>query len=480
LPTLGEEKQKKPTGEMLEEYFEKIKEIAKDVGEIKETEAEKQMEAKVKSSEKAKETIREEAKALEVMFEKYEDRVDDLEKTFDVINKFVVKYGQFRKEYIALMKQSETSRFGVPTERPDLEPTQFTARRTGRFSDEKAKARTVLEFVINENLSAYDTNIKSRKKEIKQDGKAKTNRSSKLPILTYLIPSEEEKKKEYKGVMKENLTEEQRQKIMSAVGETASAKAGQSKGKEVDMGVYESEDLGERKRLERYINQIQDRLFDTLGTDEDEVRPIKFKEVDASFIENTKNTLVNNFEKFIDKEQGIKLGKVKTGRELADVVEEIESNIREEKLPRVKRKFGKEKDIVRINEDKDNEFFKGRLEKVLKEILPKLISKKAKMTSEAPMGSIEIEKSNLRKKFSKEFERMFEVGNEVINFADMKSKIKDNLTAIELETILLDEKMGVVKETGQDLLPLIRQYKSTVIKLQKGTKELQKEVGEEE
>ena len=40
--------------------------------------------------------------------------------------------------------------------------------------------------------------------------------------------------------------------------------------------------------------------------------------------------------------------------------------------------------------------------------------------------------------------------------------------------------MGVVKEAGQDLLPLIRQYKSSVIKLQKGTKELQKEVGEEE
>ena len=75
---------------------------------------------------------------------------------------------------------------------------------------------------------------------------------------------------------------------------------------------------------------------------------------------------------------------------------------------------------------------------------------------------------------------MFEVGNEVINFADMKSKIKVNLTAKELETILLDEKMGVVKEAGQDLLPLIRQYKSSVIKLQKGTKELQKEVGEEE
>ena len=378
-----------------------------------------------------------------------------------------------------LMKQSETSRFGVPTERPEL-----GIKRTGAsekdYADEKAKARTVLEFVINENLSAYDKNIKSREKEIKQDGKAKTNRSSNLPILTYSIPSEEEKKKEYKGVMKENLTEEQRQKIMSAVGETASGKAGQSKDKEVDMSMYESEDLGERKRLERYIGQIQEKLFDTLGTDEDKARPIKFKEVDDSFIESTKNILANNFENFIDKEQGIKLGKVKTGRELADVVEEIVDNIREERLPRVRRKSGKEKESTRVNEDKDNEFFKGRLERVLKEILPKLISKKAKITSKAPMGSIEIEKSNLRKKFSKEFEKMFEVGNEVINFADMKSKIKVNLTARELETILLDEKMGVVKETGQDLLPLIRQYKSTVIKLQKGTKELQKEVGEEE
>jgi hypothetical protein len=484
LPTLGKEKQEKPTGEMLGEYFEKIKEIAKDVGEIKETEAEKQMEAKVKSSKQAKETILEEAKALEVMFVKYEDRVDDLEKTFDVINKFVKKYSQFRKQYISLSKQSETSRFRMPTERPELEPTKFTARRSGAsekdYADEKAKARTVLEFVINENLSAYDKNIKSRKKEIKQDGKAKTKRSSSLPILTYSIPSEEEKKKEYKGVMKENLTEEQRQKIMNALGETASAKASQSKGKEVDMSVYESEDIGETKRFERYINQIQDRLFETLGTDEDEVRPIKFKQVDDSFIESTKNTLANNFEYYIDKEQGIKLGKVKTARELADVLEEIEGNIREERLPRVRRKSGKEKDTVRVDEDKTNELSRDALERVLKEILPKLISEKAKMTTESTMSSIEIEKSKLRKEFLKEFEKMFEVGNEVINFADMKSKIKVNLTAKELETILLDEKMGVVKEAGQDLLPLIRQYKSSVIKLQKGTKELQKEVGEEE
>ena len=480
LPTLGKEKQEKPTGEMLEEYFEKIKEIAKDVGEIKETEAEKQMEAKVKSSERAKEAIREEAKALEVMFEKYEDRVDDLEKTFDVINMFVKKYSQFRKEYIALMKQqSEPSRFGVVSGRPDL-----GIKRTGAsekdYADEKAKKRTVLEFVIDENLLAYDKNIKSREKEIKQDGNAKTKRSSNLPILTYSIPSEEEKKKEYKGLMKDNLTEEQRKKILSALGETVSAKAGQSKGKEVDMSMYESEDLGERKRLERYIGQIQEKLFDTLGTDEDEVRPMKFKEVDDSFIESTKNTLANNFEYYIDKEQGIKLGKVKTGRELADVLEEIESNIREERLPRVRRKSGKEKDTVRFDEDKKNELSRDALERVLKEILPKLISEKAKITTKAPMSSVEIKKSNLRKEFLKEFDKFFEVGNEVINFADMKSKIKVNLTAKELETILLDEKLGVVKEAGQDLLPLIRQYKSSVIKLQKGTKELQKEVGEEE
>ena len=479
LPTLGKEKQEKPTGEMLEEYFEKIKEIAKDVGEIRETEAEKQMEAKVKSSKQAKKTILEEAKALEVMFVKYEDRVDDLEKTFDVINKFVKKYSEFRKQYISLSKQSKPSRFGVPTERPEL-----GIKRTGAskkdYADEKAKERTVLEFVINENLSAYDDNIKSRKKEIKQDGKAKTNRSNELPILNYSIPSEEEKKKEYKGVMKENLTEEQRQKIMNALGETASAKAGQSKDKEVDMSVYESEDIGQRKRLERYINQIQDKLFDTLGTDEDEVRPTKFKEVDDSFIENTKNTLANNFENFIDKEQGIKLGKVKTGRELSDVLEEIEANIIEERLPRVRRKSGKEKDTVRIDEDKTNELSRDALERVLKEILPDLISEKARMTTESTVGSIEIEKSKLRKEFSKEFDKLFELGDEVINFADMKSKIKVNLTAKKLETILLDEKMGVVKEAGQDLLPLIRQYKSSVIKLQKGTKELQKEVGEEE
>ena len=155
---------------MLGEYFEKIKEIAKDVGEIKETEAEKQIEAKVKSSEQAKETILEEAKALEVMFVKYKDRVDDLEKTFDVINKFVKKYSQFRKQYISLSKQSETSRFGVPTERPDLEEAGLIPKKTGAskkdYADEKAKARTVLEFVINENLLAYDKNIKSRKKEI--------------------------------------------------------------------------------------------------------------------------------------------------------------------------------------------------------------------------------------------------------------------------------------------------------------------------
>ena len=162
------------------------------------------------------------------------------------------------------------------------------------------------------------------------------------------------------------------------------------------------------------------------------------------------------------------------------MLEEIEGNIREERLPRVRRKSGKEKDTVRIDEDKTNELSRDALERVLKEILPDLISEKARMTAESTMGSIEIEKSKLRKEFLKEFDKLFEVGDEVINFGDMKSRIKVNLTAKELETILLDEKMGVVKEAGQDLLPLIRQYKSSVIKLQKGTKELQKEVGEEE
>ena len=477
LPTLGEEKQKKPTGEMLEQYFDKIKEIAKDVGEIRETEAKNQMEAKVKSSEQAKETIREEAKALEVMFEKYEDRVDDLEKTFDVITKFVGKYSRFRKEYIALTKQSDTSQVRTPTERPEL-----GIKRTGAgkkdYASEKAKKRTVLQFIIDKNLLAYDKNIKSRKKEFKQDGKAKTNRSSKLPILNYSIPSEEDKKKEYKGVMKDNLTEEQRRKILSALGESVSAKAGQSN--KVDMSIYESEKTDQIKILQRYINQTKEKLYDTYGNEEGEGKLISYKKVDDSFIENTKNTLANNFEYYIDKEQGIKLDKVKTGRELDDVLNQIESNIREERLPRVRRKSGKEKDAVRIDEDKKNELSRDALERVLKEILPDLISEKAKIATQAPMSSIEIRKSNLRKEFLKEFDKFFEVGNEVINFADIKSRIKVNLTARELETILLDEKMGVVKEAGQDLLPLIRQYKSSVIKLQKGTKELQKEVGEEE
>lgn len=495
LPSLGDDKTKKPTGEMLEEYMDSLKEIAKELGElggVKQYVSEKIMQRQLESTEEAKEILVEEAELLEGMFGHYKDKIDDLEKIFESIGEFTRKYDKIRKEYNSLEKDVSSSKektpalmedFGLDYAPPKAEP-----------AEEEERIKTAVEFEIKQNLNVFDNNIKARKKEIKTEGKAETKRSSKLPILNYSVKPDEKTKEEYKGIMTKDLTEEQRNKLLKVLEEFGGKQA-QSKEGVSEEGVSEDDKQETPEdKLQTYINTTRKKFETTTGTDESERRYTRYKEVDDSFIEEVKNNLKNNYKNYLDLDTGLKirnekgeLVEVETSRQLGELLDKVEDNLREMKLPRPKKEPKMEsylartedKRVERLTEEKQNKIIRVGLEKVLGEILDEIVDKKATVVRSKFVYNRNRQKK-LEEELKKEYEKLIDEKEmtTILTPTKLTGLIK-KLDSIKLRRILLvSGEIKNIPTSGKDLVPLIRQYKKNILKLADGAKEMKKEAGD--